>query len=95
MPVDATRDGVALTGLAALPTHSRGAAVAQFLFVNGRPVRDKMLTGALRAAYADLMPRDRHPACALFVDCPPQRVDVNVHPAKSEVRFREAARCAG
>ncbi|MBS0125711.1 DNA mismatch repair endonuclease MutL [Thetidibacter halocola] len=89
LPIDATRDGFRLTGFAALPTYSRGSAVAQFLFVNGRPVRDKLLIGALRGAYADFLSRDRHPAVALFVDCDPQLVDVNVHPAKSEVRFRE------
>jgi DNA mismatch repair protein MutL len=89
LPIDAEREGIRLTGYAALPTYSRGSAVAQFLFVNGRPVRDKLLVGALRAAYMDVLSRDRHPAAALFVDCPPERVDVNVHPAKSEVRFRE------
>lgn len=89
VPLDAERDGVALTGYAALPTYSRGAAVQQYLFVNGRPVRDKLLLGALRGAYADVLARDRHPAAALFVECPPDRVDVNVHPAKSEVRFRD------
>ncbi|MFN0116075.1 MAG: DNA mismatch repair endonuclease MutL [Paracoccaceae bacterium] len=89
IPVDAVRDGLRLTGLAGLPTYSRGAAVEQFLFVNGRPVRDKLLTGALRAAYRDVLPRDRHPAAALFLTCDPQWVDVNVHPAKAEVRFRE------
>ena len=89
VPVDAERDGFHLTGFAALPTYSRGSAVAQFLFVNGRPVRDKLLIGALRGAYMDFLSRDRHPAAALFVDCDPQLVDVNVHPAKSEVRFRE------
>ena len=87
--IDAERDGLRLTGFAALPTYSRGAAVAQFLFVNGRPVKDKLLTGALRAAYFDFLSRDRHPAAALFVSCDPHLVDVNVHPAKSEVRFRE------
>jgi len=89
LPIDATRDGIRLFGYAALPTYSRGAAVAQYLFVNARPVRDKMLTGALRAAYFDFLSRDRHPAAALFVDCDPTLVDVNVHPAKSEVRFRD------
>ena len=87
--IDATRDGVRLSGYAALPTYSRGAAVAQFLFVNGRPVRDKLLVGALRAAYMDVLSRDRHPVAALFVDCDPVLVDVNVHPAKAEVRFRD------
>jgi DNA mismatch repair protein MutL len=89
LKIDATRDGIRLYGYAALPTYSRGAAVAQFLFVNTRPVKDKMLTGALRAAYFDFLSRDRHPAAALFIDCDPEMVDVNVHPAKSEVRFRE------
>lgn len=90
MAIDAERDGIRLTGYAGLPTYSRGAAVEQFLFVNGRPVRDKMLLGALRAGYMDVLPRDRHPAAVLFLSCDPERVDVNVHPAKAEVRFREA-----
>ena len=89
LDIDAEREGYRLTGFAALPTYSRGTAVAQFLFVNGRPVRDKLLVGALRGAYADFLSRDRHPAVALFVTCDPRKVDVNVHPAKSEVRFRE------
>lgn len=89
LQIDAEREGFRLTGYAALPTYSRGSSVAQYLFVNGRPVRDKLLIGALRGAYADFLSRDRHPAVALFVDCDPHLVDVNVHPAKSEVRFRE------
>jgi DNA mismatch repair protein MutL len=88
--IDASRDGLRLTGLAALPTFSRGNGISQYLFVNGRPVRDKLLTGALRAAYMDVLPKDRHAAAVLFVDCPPELVDVNVHPAKTEVRFRDA-----
>ncbi|PTW44870.1 DNA mismatch repair endonuclease MutL [Rhodovulum kholense] len=89
LKIEAEREGFGLTGFAALPTYSRGAAVAQFFFVNGRPVRDKQLIGALRAAYMDVLSRDRHPAAALFIDCDPHLVDVNVHPAKAEVRFRE------
>ncbi|MEL7278366.1 MAG: DNA mismatch repair endonuclease MutL [Pseudomonadota bacterium] len=89
LPLDAEREGIALTGFAALPTYSRGAAVAQYLFVNGRPVKDKVLIGAVRAAYSDFLSRDRHPVVALFLDCPTERVDVNVHPAKAEVRFRD------
>ncbi len=93
--VDASRDGLALGGYAALPTFSRGAAVAQYLFVNGRPVRDKLLLGALRAAYADLLARDRHPVAALLLTCDPEEVDVNVHPAKAEVRFRDPGMVRG
>ncbi|MEM6386329.1 MAG: DNA mismatch repair endonuclease MutL [Pseudomonadota bacterium] len=89
IPMDAERDGLHLTGFAALPTYSRGSVIQQFVFVNGRPVRDKALTGALRAGYMDVLSRDRHPAAALFIDCDPVLVDVNVHPAKSEVRFRD------
>ncbi len=93
--VDVTRDGMRVAGLVGLPTYSRGAAVAQYLFVNGRPVRDKLLTGALRAAYFDLLSRDRHPVAVLFIDCKPEDVDVNVHPAKAEVRFRDPATVRG
>ena len=89
LPIDAEREGVHLTGYAALPTYSRGSSVQQFLYVNGRPVRDKVLYGALRGAYMDTLSRDRHPAACLFIDLDPTRVDVNVHPAKSEVRFRD------
>ncbi len=95
LPIDAEREGLHLTGFAALPTYSRGTAVAQYLFVNGRPVRDKLLVGALRGAYFDLLSRDRHPAAALFLDCDPTLVDVNVHPAKSEVRFRDPGLARG
>jgi DNA mismatch repair protein MutL len=95
VPLDAEREGHHLTGFAALPTYSRGAAIAQHLFVNGRPVRDKLLIGALKGAYADLLSRDRHPAAAIFIDCDPHLVDVNVHPAKSEVRFRDPALVRG
>lgn len=95
LPIDATREELRLTGYAALPTYSRGAAVAQFLFVNGRPVRDKLLNGALRAAYSDLLSRDRHPAAVLFLDCAAELVDVNVHPAKTEVRFRDPGLARG
>jgi DNA mismatch repair protein MutL len=95
LKIDATREGLRLYGYAALPTYSRGAAVAQFLFVNTRPVKDKMLTGALRAAYFDFLSRDRHPVAALFIDCDPTLVDVNVHPAKSEVRFRDPGLARG
>ncbi|PVA10158.1 DNA mismatch repair endonuclease MutL [Pelagivirga sediminicola] len=95
MRIDAERDGFHMTGCAGLPTYSRGAAVAQFLFVNGRPVRDRMLIGALRAGYMDVLSRDRHPVAALFIDCAPTLVDVNVHPAKSEVRFRDPGTVRG
>ena len=90
LPLDAERDGFHLGGLAALPTYSRGNSVHQYLFVNARPVRDRMLTGALRAAYMDVLSKDRHAVAALFVTCAPELVDVNVHPAKTEVRFRDA-----
>jgi DNA mismatch repair protein MutL len=89
LPIAGERDGVALAGFAGLPTLHRGDAAQQYLFVNGRPVRDKLLVGAVRAAYGDLVPRGRHPLLALFVTLDPSRVDVNVHPQKSEVRFRD------
>ena len=85
------RDGVALAGLASLPTFTRGVADHQYLFVNGRPVRDRLLTGAIRGAYAERVMRGRHPVVALFLTVPLDQVDVNVHPAKTEVRFRYAA----
>src|SRR5204863_5199857 len=80
---------LAIEGYAALPTLSRANSLGQYLFVNGRPVRDKLLIGVVRAAYADYLPRDRHPMVALFVTVPAREVDVNVHPAKAEVRFRD------
>ncbi|KFI25523.1 DNA mismatch repair protein MutL [Haematobacter missouriensis] len=95
LPIEAEREGLRLSGYAALPTYSRGSAVAQYLFVNGRPVADRLLIGALRGAYSDFLSRDRHPAAVLFLDCDPHRVDVNVHPAKAEVRFREPALARG
>jgi DNA mismatch repair protein MutL len=93
--VEAWREGVTLNGYAGLPTYNRANAAMQFLFVNGRPVRDKLLVGAVRGAYADFLARDRHPALALFLDCDPSFVDVNVHPAKTEVRFRDAGLVRG
>ena len=87
--IDVEREGLHLVGYAALPTYSRGSSVQQYLCVNGRPVLDRALLGALRVAYFDFLSRDRHPAAVLNLICDPERVDVNVHPAKSEVRFRE------
>ncbi len=83
------RDGIAMTGFAGRPTLNRPDAALQHLFVNGRPVKDRLLLSAVRAAYGDLVPKGRHPFAVLFLALSPQRVDVNVHPAKSEVRFRE------
>ncbi|HXI87851.1 MAG TPA: DNA mismatch repair endonuclease MutL, partial [Parvularculaceae bacterium] len=95
LPIGATRDGVSLKGFAGLPTYNRGLPDKQYLFVNGRPVKDKLLVGAVRGAYADFLARDRHPAVALFLELLPDLVDVNVHPAKTEVRFRDAAGVRG
>jgi DNA mismatch repair protein MutL len=93
--VDHLRGAVRLGGVAGVPTFNRGVADHQYLFVNGRPVKDRLLIGAVRAAYADLLARDRHPLLALFIDLPGEEVDVNVHPAKTEVRFREPALIRG
>jgi DNA mismatch repair protein MutL len=95
MAIDAEREGVRLQGFAGLPTLSRANTLGQYLFVNGRPVRDKVLVGAVRGAYADYLPRDRHPLLALFVTLEAREVDVNVHPAKTEVRFRDGALVRG
>ena len=91
LAISGARDEVALSGFAGLPTLHRPDSAQQYLFVNGRPVRDKLLVGAVRAAYGDLIPKGRYPLLALFVTLPPRAVDVNVHPAKAEVRFRDAA----
>ena len=88
--LDMERGAMRLTGIAGLPTYNRGVADHQYLFVNGRPVKDRLLTGAVRGAYADMLARDRHAVLALFLDIPCEDVDVNVHPAKTEVRFRDA-----
>lgn len=93
--VDFEREGIMLGGVAGLPTFNRGVADHQYLFVNGRPVKDRLLIGALRGAYAEMLARDRHPVVALFLDVPPDQVDVNVHPAKTEVRFRDPALVRG
>jgi len=89
LPLEAMREGVTLWGFAGLPTWHRANANGQYFFVNGRPVRDKLFAGAARGAYADYLPAGRYPALALFVGCDPREVDVNVHPAKAEVRFRD------
>lgn len=93
--IDAEREGLKLTGFAGLPTYSRGNAQQQYLFVNGRPVKDRLLVGAVRGAYQDYLARDRHPVLALFLEVPADFVDVNVHPAKAEVRFKEAGLVRG
>lgn len=93
--IEAVRETIALSGFAGLPTYNRAAPNTQYLFVNGRPVKDRVLLGALKGAYADYLPKDRHPAVALFITCDPVLVDVNVHPAKAEVRFRDSALVRG
>jgi DNA mismatch repair protein MutL len=93
--VDLEREGLHLAGLAGIPTWNRGVSDHQYLFVNQRPVKDRLLVGALRGAYHDLLARDRHPVVALFLNVPSAFVDVNVHPAKTEVRFRDAAQVRG
>ncbi|MEO6248533.1 MAG: DNA mismatch repair endonuclease MutL [Sphingomicrobium sp.] len=93
--IDYSREMVRLTGVVSLPTFNRGMADQQFLFVNSRPVKDRLLVGALRAAYRDLLARDRHPVAALFIELPGSEVDINVHPAKTEVRFRDPAGIRG
>lgn len=93
--IDAVREGVRLSGFAALPTFNRANTLQQFFFVNGRPVRDRQLLGALRAAYSDFQSKHRHPVAVLFVDIDPHQVDVNVHPTKADVRFRDAALVRG
>jgi DNA mismatch repair protein MutL len=93
--IDCSRDGLRLSGVVSLPTFNRGMADHQYLFVNNRPVKDRLLVGSLRAAYRDLLARDRHPVVALFVDVPGDELDINVHPAKTEVRFRDPAAVRG
>jgi DNA mismatch repair protein MutL len=95
LPIDAEREGIHLSGHIGLPTLNRGNAALQFLFVNGRPVKDKLLFGAVRGAYRDFLAHDRHPLLALFLDIPAESLDVNVHPAKTEVRFRDAGLVRG
>ncbi|MGH7036202.1 MAG: DNA mismatch repair endonuclease MutL [Stellaceae bacterium] len=95
LAIMAQREGFSLSGLAGLPTLNRATARDHYLFVNGRPVRDKLLVGAVRGAYQDFLARDRHPIVALFLDGPGEAIDVNVHPAKAEVRFRDASLVRG
>jgi DNA mismatch repair protein MutL len=90
VPINYAGEDIRIEGFAGLPTYARGQGTMQFAFVNGRPVRDKLISGAIRGAYADVLPPGRYPAVALFIDCAPERVDVNVHPAKTELRFRDS-----
>ena len=89
LPIDAVREGVALSGHVSIPSYTRANALQQYAYVNGRPVRDKLIAGAIRGAFADVLPRDRHAVSALFLTLDPALVDVNVHPAKADVRFRD------
>lgn len=93
--IDAVKEGLSVFGFASLPTFSRGNAKGQFVFINGRPVKDRILLGAIRGAYSDVLPSGRYPTVALYIECDPQIVDVNVHPTKAEVRFREPSRVTG
>ena len=93
--IGAEREGVRVSGFAGLPTFNRGSAQHQYLFVNGRPVKDRLMVGVIRAAYQDFLARDRHPMAVLFLDLDPMQVDVNVHPAKTEVRFRDSGNVRG
>ncbi len=95
LPIEVERENIRLSGYAGLPTYNRGNAQHQYLFVNGRPVKDKLLTGAVRGAYMDFLARNRHPVLALFLETPTRMVDVNVHPAKAEVRFRDSGHVRG
>ncbi|WP_062013256.1 DNA mismatch repair endonuclease MutL [Aureimonas sp. AU4] len=95
LPLDAEREGIRLTGWVGLPSFHRGTAAHQYAYVNGRPVRDRQILSAIRGAYGDLMVKDRHPVCVLFLEVDPRDVDVNVHPAKSDVRFRDPALVRG
>jgi len=93
--LDVTREGFRVSGWIGLPTYNKPNALSQFAFINGRAVRDKLIAGALRAAYMDYLPRERHGVAVLFLECDPREVDVNVHPAKAEVRFRDSGRVRG
>ena len=95
LPLDSEREGIKLSGWVGLPTFNRGSSAAQYLFVNGRPVRDRLVLGAVKGAYQDVLAHDRHPVVALFLEAPAEVVDVNVHPAKAEVRFRDSGLVRG
>ena len=95
LAIDLERDNIVIGGIISVPTFNRSIANHQYMFINGRPVKDRLLNGSIRAAYADMLARDRHPVVALFIDMPPTEVDVNVHPAKTEVRFRDPASIRG